>query len=224
MLTCSRPVPVDPCFIIAWSGMWSRGSRAQHLKLAASAKLFLHVKTFHRQPPTLTMPHRALVHLQCIVFIFIPVFLDVVGGCIELLNGWDPVPVAERARRADVVFSGTVVRTDALPRLPGLTYSAHLRVRTVLRGKSRLREIPAISDNPNVYNVSNFGLRAQCYSEVAQGDAYIFFLGIFHEGELAARYDDIFGATAGLTRENEEEILLALGESQGKYFPILDCV
>ncbi|XP_035657363.1 uncharacterized protein LOC118403033 [Branchiostoma floridae] len=155
---------------------------------------------------------RDTVPPRSVVFIFMfPVFLDFAGGCIELLNGWDPVPVAERARRADVVLSGSVVRTDALPRQPGLTYSARVRVRTVLKGKSRLREIPAISEQPRVYNVSNFGRRAQCYSEVTQGDAVIFFLGIFREGELAARYDDIFGATADLTRENEEEILLGLG-------------
>ncbi|KAI8497202.1 hypothetical protein Bbelb_251510 [Branchiostoma belcheri] len=135
------------------------------------------------------------------------------SGCIELLNGWDPVPVAVRARRADVVLSGSVVRTSDDPprRRPGLTYSAQLRVRSVLKGKDRLREIPAISDEPKVYNVSNFGRRAECYSEVAQGDSYIFFLGIFREGELAARYDDIFGATADPSRGNEEEILLALG-------------
>ncbi|KAI8486733.1 hypothetical protein Bbelb_354810 [Branchiostoma belcheri] len=47
---------------------------------------------------------------------------------------------------------------------------------------------------------------------LAQEDSYIFFLGIFRAGELAARYDDIFGATADPSRGNEEEILLALGE------------
>ncbi|XP_078661143.1 uncharacterized protein LOC144905377 [Branchiostoma floridae x Branchiostoma belcheri] len=149
-----------------------------------------------------------------VIFILL-VILHVASGCIELLNGWDPVPVSVRARRADVVLSGTVVRTSDDPprRRPGLTYSAQLRVRSVLKGKDRLREIPAISDEPKVYNVSNFGRRAECYSEVAQGDSYIFFLGIFRAGELAARYDDIFGATADPSRGNEEEILLALGWS-----------
>ncbi|XP_019613477.1 PREDICTED: uncharacterized protein LOC109461537 [Branchiostoma belcheri] len=149
---------------------------------------------------------------RCVVFILFAI-LHIASGCIELLNGWDPVPVAVRARRADVVLSGTVVRTSDDPprRRPGLTYSAQLRVRSVLKGKDRLQEIPAISDEPKVYNVSNFGRRAECYSEVVQGDSYIFFLGIFREGELAARYDDIFGATADPTRGNEEEILLALG-------------
>ena len=62
-----------------------------------------------------------------------------------------------------------------------------------------------------VFNVSNFGDKAMCYADVTQGELYVLFLTVF-EGRLSAKYDDIFGAAADYTEDNEKQVLDYLGE------------
>ena len=61
-----------------------------------------------------------------------------------------------------------------------------------------------------VYNISNFGDSNACYADVHRGDELVFFLTLF-DGKLSAKYDDLFGAVAERTADNEHEILRALG-------------
>ena len=62
-----------------------------------------------------------------------------------------------------------------------------------------------------LYNVSNFGDEIMCYSNVQEGEPYILFMTNF-EGQLSAKYDDIFGATADYNEKNEAKIFEAVGE------------
>ena len=61
-----------------------------------------------------------------------------------------------------------------------------------------------------LYNVSNFGDTNACYADVNAGDELVFFLTVFND-RLSAKYDDLFGAVAERTRDNENEILRSLG-------------
>ena len=61
-----------------------------------------------------------------------------------------------------------------------------------------------------LYNVSNFGDTNACYANVDRGDDRVFFLTLFND-RLSAKYDDLFGAVADRTTDNEDEILDALG-------------
>ena len=63
-----------------------------------------------------------------------------------------------------------------------------------------------------LYNISNFGDTNACYSDVDVGDERLFFLTLF-DNRLSAKYDDLFGAVADRTTDNEDEILQALGQS-----------
>ena len=61
-----------------------------------------------------------------------------------------------------------------------------------------------------LYDISNFGDTNACYADVDAGDERLFFLTVF-DNRLSAKYDDLFGAVADRTEENEREILKALG-------------
>jgi len=63
-----------------------------------------------------------------------------------------------------------------------------------------------------LYNISNFGDTASCYASVETGHERVFFLTLY-EGRLSAQYDDLFGAVADWTSDNERQILHALGQS-----------
>ena len=60
------------------------------------------------------------------------------------------------------------------------------------------------------HNVSNFGDKSLCYSEVDEDKIYILFLTIFN-GKLTAKYDDLFGAVDDFSEEKERSILSTLG-------------
>jgi len=61
-----------------------------------------------------------------------------------------------------------------------------------------------------VYNISNFGDTNACYADVHERDEKLFFLTVFNN-RLSAKYDDLFGAVADRTNNNEDDILRALG-------------
>ena len=63
-----------------------------------------------------------------------------------------------------------------------------------------------------LYNISNFGDTNACYADVNSGDELMFFLTMFND-RLSAKYDDLFGAVAERTSDNENEVLRALGQS-----------
>ena len=62
-------------------------------------------------------------------------------------------------------------------------------------------------------NVTNLGDKTLCYADVTAGERYVLFLTPF-QGRLSAKYDDLFGAAADLTRDSERQVLDYLGECQ----------
>jgi len=66
------------------------------------------------------------------------------------------------------------------------------------------------SGHGRLYNISNFGETSSCYASVQSGDRRVFFLTLFR-GRLSAQYDDLFGAVADWSADNERDILHALG-------------
>jgi hypothetical protein len=128
-----------------------------------------------------------------------------------LLNGWEPIGVGKRALMADIAVTGYVQNAFKDTRTSSDTYSAQFQVFNVLKGGHVLKSIPGYGPHGNVYNISNFGDKTMCYADVNKGDSYMFFLTTFN-GRLSAKYDDIFGAIAEYTVENEQEVLKALGK------------
>jgi len=61
-----------------------------------------------------------------------------------------------------------------------------------------------------LYNISNFGDTNACYADVNEGDERMFFLTVFNN-RLSAKYDDLFGAVAERTMDNEDQVLQTLG-------------
>lgn len=131
-------------------------------------------------------------------------------GCILLLNGWEPLTLGERALLADIVLTVRTLDTFKTDRSSAQTYTAEFQSLRVLSGFKHLRSVKA-DRGENVYNISNFGDKTMCYADVDTGETYILFLTVF-DGRLSAKYDDIFGAAAEYSEENEEDILTALGE------------
>lgn len=131
-------------------------------------------------------------------------------GCILLLNGWQPLPLGERAILADVVVSADCIQTfKELRTEDANTYFALFHIKDVIKGQNIISDIKTSQDD--FCNVTNFGDKTMCYSDVSEGESYLLFLTVF-EGGLSAKYDDLFGAVTDQTTANEEEILTALGE------------
>ena len=64
----------------------------------------------------------------------------------------------------------------------------------------------------NVYNISNFGNKVQCYADVDRGRRYLLFLTLYDKS-LSAQYDDLFGAAETFTEFAERDLLEYIGES-----------
>ena len=134
-------------------------------------------------------------------------------ACIMLLNGWTPLTVYQRTEYADVVVSGHVIEAWKETRSDSETYAAQIQLLTIYKGGDVVNTIPPVIGNSNVYSVSNFGDKSMCYADVEVGSSYIFFLTVYQD-RLSAKYDDIFGATAELTKDNEQQVLDYLGKQK----------
>ena len=150
------------------------------------------------------------------------VFSQTSFACILILDGWTPMSVGERARLAEVVVVGQTRRAFRETRTADAnTFTAEFRLQTVLKGKKLLHNVLSGSGNDTIptiprgkvvlFNVSNLGDRNSCYADVLDGEEYILFLTVFRN-RLSAKYDDLFGAVAERTRENEDEIYEAFGK------------
>jgi len=89
--------------------------------------------------------------------------------------------------------------------------------RTVTAISRREQSSPSPSRSPwprqaRLYNISNFGDTNACYADVNEGDERLFFLTVFNN-RLSAKYDDLFGAVAERTIDNEAEVLQILGQT-----------
>ncbi|XP_041372324.1 uncharacterized protein LOC121385635 isoform X2 [Gigantopelta aegis] len=131
-------------------------------------------------------------------------------ACIMLLNGWTPLTVYQRTEYADIVVSGYVLEAFKETRSDSETYAAQIQLLTIYKGGDVVNTISPVLGNSKVYTVSNFGDKSMCYADVDVGSSYIFFLTVYR-GRLSAKYDDIFGATAELTKDNEQQVLDYLG-------------
>ncbi|XP_070174926.1 uncharacterized protein [Littorina saxatilis] len=155
------------------------------------------------------------VNIRCLLFYCLVHMSHVSLACILLLNGWTPLSVYDRSALADIVASGEVLRTFKESRTEHGTYSAEIRLFTIHKGAEFVRQAKGSFDSGRtgsgmVFNVSNFGDKATCYADVTDGELYVFFLTLF-QGRLSAKYDDIFGAVADYTEDNEKQVLDYLG-------------
>ena len=99
-------------------------------------------------------------------------------ACILLLNGWEPISAGDRAKLAEVVFSGEAVKTyknrrDSVSK----TYTAGFSVQQVFKGQEIVHKVVGGSLDKNelaeeYYNVTNFGDRSMCYADVKEGQRY----------------------------------------------------
>lgn len=141
-------------------------------------------------------------------------FVDVCQPCIPLLDGWKQKSVGERAKLAKVVFVGKTVRRYPSQRMVDQTevYAADFKIIRLFKGQQIIEEILEMYPSPYV-KVYGFGEKRRCLVEVYPGETYLVFM-VYHNSSrmLIARYDDIFGATAPATEENQNEILAEIGE------------
>ncbi|KAK3765437.1 hypothetical protein RRG08_066984 [Elysia crispata] len=85
--------------------------------------------------------------------------------------------------------------------------TGEFRLLRVYKGHDFLRNVTsAVSAENAVYNISNFGSKAQCYADVEPGSRYILFLTLY-DGRLSGQYDDLFGAATSFSEESEQGIL-----------------
>lgn len=145
-------------------------------------------------------------YLKCFVLSLLPC---IVSGCIYLLNGWTPVSVFDRTALADIVISGTVVKTYKETRLNSETYESKIKIKQVFKGKTMLETVDSI-ENSNTYIIGNFGDKKKCYSDVSTGQDYIFFLTVY-KNRLSAKYNDFFGAVVEDTWYTEDEVYRQIG-------------
>ncbi|XP_074652907.1 uncharacterized protein LOC141907227 [Tubulanus polymorphus] len=149
--------------------------------------------------------------LSSVTLFFISLTISPCSSCILLLNGWKPMSVKERAQLADVVVAAHAIKTFKNHRTKSDTYSALFRLDNVIKGNKILDKIsPALNNHRPSYNISNFGDKAMCYADIEAGEKYILFLTTF-KNRLSAKYDDIFGAAAPYTIDDEEELYKDLG-------------
>lgn len=134
------------------------------------------------------------------------------------------MPVGNRTAMADIVLSGSVIKTfkEKKFRTEANTYTATVKLFDVFKGKKLIRNIEKLSFQPDVYNISNFGDRKMCYADVQEGKNYIFFLTTYRQ-RLSAKYDDIFGATVPLTDKNAEEVLKEVGSGKTDWLEWSSC-
>ena len=153
-------------------------------------------------------------------------------ACKHLLNSkWTPKSLGERTDDAKIVVSVYTRQTFKAATRPAnelYTYSAEFRILKVLKGGDLLKtvstpapgwggerpDLPELGEplnTPLIHNISNFGDKSDCYSDVSQGEYYILFLTTY-KGRLSARYNDFFSAAAELTAENEQLVLEAIGK------------
>lgn len=142
--------------------------------------------------------------------------------------GDQPTSLEHRVAGADVVLSAYTRTTH--PREPGGTYAAEFLVLNVLKGDEILRD--ALRQRPTtaletalsrrLVNVSSFGDKTRCLSDVNPGETYILFLRAKHE-HLSAIYHGNSTGIMVYSRENEELIMDALGtRSWGEWSPCSD--
>ncbi|BFZ22655.1 hypothetical protein BsWGS_25694 [Bradybaena similaris] len=134
----------------------------------------------------------------------------IVLSCVLLLNGWSPLSVRERAKLAEISVLGVVMDTYKEERTVDDTYTAAFRIVSIYTGHDLLTNVTKSVAPDNVYNISNFGSKAKCYADVEAGSRYILFLTLF-DGQLSAKYDDLFGAASVFTESDDEEINNYLG-------------
>ncbi|GFR61982.1 von Willebrand factor D and EGF domain-containing protein [Elysia marginata] len=129
-------------------------------------------------------------------------------SCVLLLNGWTPMSVRERAELADISALGVVINSwKGMDTREDDTYSAEFRLLRVYKGHDFLGNVTSgVSLDNAVYNISNFGSKAQCYADVEVGSRYFLFLTLY-EGRLSGQYDDLFGAASGFNEDTERGIL-----------------
>lgn len=150
-------------------------------------------------------------------------------GCIARTDGWSPMTITDRTRRADVVISALARHTYKHDSASEDTYTAEFRLLDVLKGTRVLRAVrPDAMTNGRrvnasspmsgrVYNISNFGEKALCYSSVVAGQSYILFLTTGPDGRLEVQYDDIFGGAAEWSESNVKLVLKGVGLGWGSW-------
>lgn len=131
--------------------------------------------------------------------------------CIQLLDGWKPLKVGERAKLVKVVFIGKVVNLYTYDEV-SQTHAADFEVWRILKGRNIVEEVLEMHPSPLV-KVYGFGEKRLCRSPVNPGEVHMVFM-VYEPNSrsLVARYEDIFGATSPATTSNEDDVLQALGK------------
>ncbi|XP_078378251.1 uncharacterized protein LOC144661381 isoform X3 [Oculina patagonica] len=130
--------------------------------------------------------------------------------CIQVLDGWKPLKVGERAKLVKVVFIGKVVNLYTYDQV-SQTHAADFEVLRILKGRKIVDEVLEMHPSPLV-KVYGFGEKRLCLSPVNPGEVHMVFM-VYEPNSrsLVARYEGLFGATSPATAINEDDVLQALG-------------
>ena len=90
--------------------------------------------------------------------------------CIKLLDGWVPIPLEERTKKADIVLTANILYTSPIPG-QRLFYAATFKVIDVLKGWELLQNLhqrksrSIISLDPNIIaSAKGFADSRSCFS------------------------------------------------------------
>lgn len=131
--------------------------------------------------------------------------------CIQVLDGWKPLKVGERAKLVKVVFIGKVVNLYTYDQV-SQTHAADFEVLRILKGRKIVDEVLEMHPSPLI-KVYGFGEKRLCLSPVNPGEVHMVFM-VYEPNSrsLVARYEGLFGATSPATAINEDDVLQALGK------------
>lgn len=151
---------------------------------------------------------------QVLNYGFLSIFLiSSVQSCpIAMQQGWKQLPLAERARKADVVAVGKAVEVHIDSSLLRTLKVGGFQLLDILKGKEITEKIYA-NNSDSIFYILGFGSPAQCLTPVEEGETYLLFV-IFEPRTLSliVAYDTPFGGTAEPTIENQDKILASLGK------------
>lgn len=134
-------------------------------------------------------------------------------ACPEIMQeGWKQLPLAERARRVDVVAVGKAVEVHDDPDLPKDFKIGGFHLTTVLKGH-RIVEMIYAYRTRSIFYIIGFGNPSLCYTHLVKDETYLLFAKFVPETTaLHVPFQIPFGGTAEPSIQNQDEILSSLGE------------
>ena len=151
---------------------------------------------------------------QVLNYGFLYIFLrSFVQACpTSMQQGWKQLPLAERARKADVVAVGKALEVHIDPSLRQKFKTGGFELSHILKGHN-ITEMIYANNRDSLFYILGFGSPSLCYTHIVKDGTYLLFAKFISETlSLLVSHDTPFGGTAEPTIKNQDEILASLGK------------